>query len=95
MDENMDYMLSYLDTKLPMLKMKKPEATYMAWVDFRGSGMDAAEIERFIVHKAHIGVDMGSWFGEGGAGYLRFNLACPRSLLERALKQLENALISE
>ena len=94
-DENMDYMLSYLDTKLPMLKMKKPEATYMAWGDFRGSGMDAAEIERFIVHKAHIGVDMGSWFGEGGAGYLRFNLACPRSLLERALKQLENALISE
>lgn len=37
-------------------------------------------------------MDMGSWFGIGGAGYLRFNLACPRSTLEKALRQLEEAL---
>ena len=91
-DANMDYMKQFIDTRLPMLKMKKPEATYMVWVDFKGTGMGVEEIEHFIVHKAHIGVDMGSWFGEGGAGYLRFNLACPRSLLEKALGQLEEAL---
>lgn len=91
-DANMDYMKRFINTRLPMLKMKKPEATYMVWVDFRGTGMSVKEIEHFIVHKAHIGVDMGSWFGEGGDGYLRFNLACPRCLLERALRQLEEAL---
>ncbi|MGN0294369.1 MAG: MalY/PatB family protein [Lachnospiraceae bacterium] len=90
-DANMDYMKSFLDTRLPMLKMKKPEATYMAWVDFRGTGMSTEEIERFILEKAHIGVDLGSWFGEGGEGYLRFNLACPRATLEKALDQLEKA----
>lgn len=88
---NIDYMDKFLKEKLPMLKMEKAEATYMVWVDFRGTGMTAEEIEHFIAHKAHIGTDMGSWFGPGGAGYLRFNLACPRALLEKALNQLEAA----
>lgn len=87
-NDNMDYMKDFIDTKLPMLKMKKSEATYMVWVDFRGTGMSTEEIEHFISHKAHIGVDLGTWFGEGGAGYLRFNVACPRSLLTKALNQL-------
>jgi cystathionine beta-lyase len=89
---NMDYMKKYIDEKLPMLKMEKPEATYMVWIDFKGTGLSTEEIEKFIVEKAHIGVDMGSWFGQGGAGYLRFNVACPRSILVRAMEQLEQAL---
>lgn len=88
---NMDYMKEFIDKKIPVLKMKKPEATYMVWVDFRGTGMNTKEIEAFIIDKAHIAVDMGSWFGTGGDGYLRFNLACPRSILEKALNQLEKA----
>ena len=74
-----------------MLKMKPSQGTYMVWVDFRGTGMTTAQIENFIVHKAHIGVDMGSWFGQGGEGWLRFNLACPRMLVERAVAQLVEA----
>ena len=93
-DANMDYMVNFLKEELPMLKMEKPEGTYMTWVDFRGTGMSTEEIERFITEKAHIGVDMGSWFGPGGAGYLRFNLACPRAILEKALVQLKEALLA-
>ncbi|MCD8225121.1 MAG: pyridoxal phosphate-dependent aminotransferase [Clostridiales bacterium] len=88
-DANMNYMKDFLEKRLPALRMEKSEATYMVWVDFRGTGMTTEEIEHFIAHKAHIGVDMGSWFGPGGEGYLRFNLACPRSILEKALIQLE------
>jgi cystathionine beta-lyase len=57
-----------------------------------GTGMTTEEIEHFIAHKARIGVDMGTWFGPGGEGFLRFNLACPRSLLEKALQMLTHAL---
>ncbi len=94
-DANMDYMKQFLEQKLPMLKMNKPEATYMVWVDFRGTGLSTDEIEHFIAHKAHIGVDMGTWFGPGGEGYLRFNLACPRKIPEKALQQLETAILDE
>lgn len=91
-DANMDYMKEFIDSRLPELKMEKSEATYMVWVDFRGTGMCTEEIENFIIQKARIGVDMGSWFGQGGEGYLRFNLACPRKTLEQALCRLEQAL---
>ncbi|MBQ6719053.1 MAG: pyridoxal phosphate-dependent aminotransferase [Oscillospiraceae bacterium] len=92
---NMDYMVAYIQKNLPMLKVRKSEGTYMVWVDFRGTGMTTEEIEHFIAHKAHIGVDMGTWFGPGGEGWLRFNLACPRSLVEKAMAMLTRALYSK
>ncbi|MBQ7896653.1 MAG: aminotransferase class I/II-fold pyridoxal phosphate-dependent enzyme, partial [Oscillospiraceae bacterium] len=90
-EANMDYVISYIEKNLPMLKIEKPEGTYMVWVDFRDTGMSTEEIERFIIEKAHIAVDMGTWFGKGGEGFLRFNLACPRSLVEQAMQQLSEA----
>ena len=89
---NMDYMADYIEKNLPQLRMRKSEGTYMVWVDFRGTGMTTEEIEHFIAHKARIGVDMGTWFGPGGEGWLRFNLACPRSLVEKAMQMLKCAL---
>ena len=91
-DSNMDYMKNFIDTNIPKLKMRKSEATYMVWVDFRGTGMSSDEIEHFISHDAHIGVDYGSWFGEAGKGFLRFNLACPREIVEKAMNQLLDAM---
>lgn len=89
---NMDYVVTYIQNNLPMLKIRKSEGTYMVWVDFRGTGMTTEEIEYFIAHKARIGVDMGTWFGPGGEGWLRFNLACPRCLVEKAMEMLTDAL---
>ena len=54
--------------------------------------MNNEDIEKFIIEKANIAVDFGSWFGEDGKGFLRFNVACPRSTLEKAMNQLKNAL---
>ena len=88
---NMDYVVNYIGKNLPDLKIRKSEGTYMVWVDFRGTGMTTDEIEHFIIHKAHIGVDMGTWFGPGGEGWLRFNLACPRFLVEKAMEMLSEA----
>ncbi len=93
-NSNKLYMAEYIKENLPQLKLIEMEATYLAWVDFRGTGMTTEEIESFIINKAHIGVDLGTWFGTGGAGYLRFNLACPRSLVTKALEQLKLALES-
>ena len=92
---NMDYMVAYIQKNLSMLKVRKSEGTYMVWVDFRGTGMTTEEIEHFIAHEAHIGVDMGTWFGPGGEGWLRFNLACPRSLVEKAMAMLTRALYAK
>ena len=89
--ENMAYMQAYLQKHLPMVKMQPSEGTYLVWVDFRGTGMTPEQLEAFIIHKARIAVDFGTWFGSNGAGWLRFNLACPRSLVEEAMNRLTKA----
>ncbi len=67
------------------------EATYLAWVDFSGTGMTAEEYTRRVEKDARIAVNYGPTFGAGGESYLRFNLATPRSVVEEAIVRLREA----
>lgn len=89
---NIAYMKEYLAENIPEAKMIEPEGLYLVWVDFRGLGMDEKELEDFMLHKAHLYLDEGYIFGQGGEGFERFNLALPRCELKRALEQLGNAV---
>lgn len=77
---------------LPALRVFPLEGTYLQWVDCRGLGLDAAGLEEFMTKKALLFLDEGAMFGEEGAGFERFNIACPRSVLLEALKRLESAV---
>ena len=92
LEANLDYMEKFIRDELKNIKLYRPEGTYLVWLDFKGTGMRNDEIKRFIIEKAKIAVDQGDWFGEGGEGFARFNIACPRSTLERAMNQLKKAL---
>ena len=70
------------------------EGTYLAWVDFSGTGLAEAEVSDRIKHRARIAVSNGRQFGSGGEGWHRFNLATPRPILERAVDRLHKAFSS-
>ena len=89
---NQDYLLEAFARELPMLKMHKSEATYLAWIDFRGLGLSDQDIYRLLVHKARLALDPGLKFGDEGAGFQRLNFACPRSVLAEAVVRLKNAI---
>lgn len=89
---NIDYMADFLAREIPRLSMVKPEGTYLVWVDFRRLGLSGEELEDLIVQKAHLWLDSGAIFGAAGEGFERFNVACPRATLERALQQLKQAV---
>lgn len=74
------------------LKAVIPEATYMIWLDCRKMKMDGKELNEFFINKAGIGMNEGSMFGPGGEGYMRMNLACPTSILEKALDKIVKAI---
>lgn len=84
----------YIRTRIPRLKVIESEGTYLAWVDMRDLGMSPSELQRFMREKAGLALDDGFAFGPGGEGFQRFNLACPRSVVEEALKRLEQAVNS-
>ena len=91
--ENILYMERFLEEKLPELKMTHPEGTYLTWVDFSGLGLNVRDLERFIREDAKLWLDAGFIFGKSGEGFERFNLACPRGILEKCLLQLEEAVV--
>ncbi len=91
LDANLDYMQAYLKKHLPKLKMYRPQGTYLVWVDFSGTGLTSEQIYDRMINKAKIAVDFGEWFGPGGERHCRFNIACPRSLLEDAMARLKKA----
>ncbi len=76
---------------IPGLKSMPLEATYLAWVDFSGTGMDAAEYTARVEKVAKIAVNHGETFGTGGETFLRFNLATPRAVVQEAVDRLKEA----
>jgi cystathionine beta-lyase len=89
---NYVYLKEFLKEKAPKLKVGTLEGTYLVWIDFRELGMTEAQREDLIVNRANLWLDSGAMFGVDGEGYERINIACPRSVLRKALEQLVEAL---
>lgn len=96
-----DELLPYLDgnrklfddmiNAIPGLSSMPMQATYLAWVDFSATGMGPDEYKRRVLQDARIAVNLGSTFGEGGSGYLRFNLGTQRARVQEACDRLTQA----
>jgi cystathionine beta-lyase len=76
---------------IPGLRSMPMQATYLAWVDFSGTGMERAEFTRRVEQEARIAVNHGPSFGSGGESFLRFNLATPRARVAEAVARLQKA----
>lgn len=89
---NAQFINKFLKNRIPQVKMRVPEATYLGWIDFRGLELTDKQLNHFIVNDARLGMNSGSKFGVQGEGFQRINFACPRSLLREAMERLELAL---
>ena len=89
---NFDFIESYCRENIPQIKPNVPDATYLVWLDCRQMGMENEELRKFMIEKAGLGLNEGWSFGRSLSGYMRLNAACPRPVLERALKQLKKAV---
>lgn len=92
LDGNFAFIKEYCDANIPKIKPSVPDATYLVWLDCRELGMDNEELRRFMIEDAGLGLNEGYTFGRSLSGYMRLNAACPRSILEQALKQLKAAV---
>lgn len=93
-EDNVDFAIEYIKTNIPKLKVKKPEGTYLLWVDFNSLNVDEKDLKDALINKGKVALNSGSSFGIGGDGYYRINLACPRAMVLEALKRIEFAINS-
>ena len=89
---NIRFASRFIRERLPGVTVREPEATYLMWLDFRGTGLPPAELEDLVVRRAGLWLDRGEMFGKSGSGFERINAACPRATLTAALERLEKAL---
>jgi len=89
---NLDFTLAYFREKIPAIKAIKSQGTYLLWLDCRALKLDDKALSDFMKQKAKIGLDDGFMFGQGGSGFERMNIACPRSILAEALGRIEKAV---
>lgn len=91
-DGNMQYVIEFINEKLPMIKTSKPEGTYLMWLDFNGVGIPQDKIQDFLINEAKVAMNDGATFGENGKGFFRMNVACPRYMVEEAMEKIEKAI---
>ncbi len=92
LSDNFDFVADFIASRIPKIRTKVPDATYLMWLDCRELGMNNEELRRFMIEKAGLGLTEGRWFGKSVHGFMRLNAACPRSVLKTALEQLERAV---
>lgn len=91
-EENILFVEDYCKKHIPQLKPLRPEASFLVWLDCRQLGIDHKQLVDLFVNKAHLALNDGEMFGQGGEGFMRMNVGTPRSVLQQALEQLRQAL---
>ncbi|MGI6168360.1 MAG: MalY/PatB family protein [Christensenellales bacterium] len=92
LSDNFAFLRTFLTRNIPELSLVETEGTYLGWIDCGALSLDDRELDRFMLEEAGLWLDDGPMFGAGGSGFQRINVACPRSVLAKAVGQLEQAV---
>ena len=93
-EENIDFTINYCANYLRSIKPWRPQASFLVWLDCRALELNHNQLVSLFIQKAHLALNDGEMFGEEGRGFMRMNVAVPRSILKQALDQLRQAVTS-
>ncbi len=91
-EENILFVEDFCKQHMPQIKPLRPQASFLVWLDCRQLGLNHDQLIDLFVNKAHLALNDGEMFGQGGEGFMRMNVGTPRAVLEQALRQLKAAL---
>lgn len=91
LSKNMDYVIQEL-TELKGISIRKPQGTYLLWIDYRETGLSEKEMMHKLLHVGKLALEPGTKYGKAGDGFLRMNVACPFSLVEEGVARFKKAL---
>ena len=86
---NVDFVEAFIKQHLPQIKLQKPEATYLLWLDMKSMHLTDDELFNLFVNQAGLAINKGAIFGPGGSGYIRMNIGMPKKYVVEAMDRLE------
>jgi len=90
--ENVQFVDSYLKNNIPQIKAMIPEASFLVWLDCRELNLSQEKLVSLFINDANLALNDGIIFGEEGKGFMRLNIGSPRSVIEKALNNLKDAI---
>lgn len=90
---NLSLVEKFLTEKLPEVTFLKPEATYLAWIDIQNLPFTMEQLQKTLVEEGKVAIMDGAIYGGNGDSFLRLNVGCPRSKLEKGLQRLEESIV--
>ena len=91
--ENYRFLCDFIEKNIPQWKVCRLEGTYLPWIDISAMGVTSKALCDRLVKEAKVWINPGSMYGlESGEGYIRVNIACPRSRLQKALQRIKQVL---
>ena len=94
LQENYQYVVTFFAKHIPAVKVIPLEGTYLVWLDCRALKRQSADITRQLKKEARVWLNEGTLYGDAGEGFIRLNIACPRSILHEALTRIQTPLSS-
>lgn len=92
LEEHKDYVTHMFHEHTQELFVIEAEGTYLLWIDCSRLEMDDEELQKFMIKQAKVGLNPGIAYGKGGEQFMRMNIACPKSLLEKGVNQIISAI---
>lgn len=93
-EENIRFTEKFCRENIPGVKALRPEASFLVWLDCRELGLDHDALVDLFVNNARVALNDGEMFGSQGKGFMRLNVATPKSVLENILVRIERAVAS-
>ncbi len=94
-EDNIAFVEDFFARYIPQIHPVRPQASFLVWLDCRGLGLNHDELVSLFVDNAHLALNDGAMFGDEGSGYMRFNVASPRRVVDRCLRSLAKAINGE
>lgn len=91
-ESNIDFVDEYLRENIPEVKITKPQASYLVWMDFSALGLKHEALVDMLINNAHLAMNDGAMFGVQGEQHMRLNVGTTRAVLKQALEQLKEAI---
>ncbi len=91
LEGNRDYAMDFIAKELPEIEVRRPEATFLSWLDCTNVSLNP-DPHAFFLERAGVGLSDGADFGQGGANNVRLNFATSRTILTQILTQMRDAV---
>lgn len=91
--ENYEYLCRFFEQRLPQYPVLPLEGTYLVWIDCRASSIGSDAMTLRLQEGQKLMVNSGTLYGPGGEGFIRLNIACPRTLLADGLERIAHVLV--